>query len=143
MPADNLNNQVVEKSLELPILGKLRGKNKVTIPAMGYQMDAIAFPSSSSEQSHILTHEQSIGVNAGTSFDSDLAFDTDGPTVFGKPTLKPWADSIEALSWRYGFDHDVADGQTWNDVTFMSGVPYVEFSDIEVTILPCQISINW
>ena len=35
------------------------------------------------------------------------------------------------MPWpRIGFVWDDTDGQTWNDVTFMSGVPYVEFNDI-------------
>ena len=137
MPSDpdDLEQKAIKKSLKLPILGKAKGKNKLKVPAMAYQMDAIAFDSSRLET---LSKEQSIGVNQGSSFDKGLNFIFSGPDVFGVPTKKPWKDRVDAMAKELGFVWDDTDGQTWNDVTFMSGVPYVEFanisSDLNITV---------
>ena len=126
--SDSLNDKGILKSFKLPIQGKAKGKNKIKIPAMAYQMDAIAFDSSRLEN---LSKADSLGVNQGTSFDKSLEFIFSGPDVFGVPTTKPWQDSVDSLAHELGFEWDATDGQTWNDVTFMSGVPYVEFVDID------------
>ena len=124
---DSLDQKKVKKALDLPILGKSIGKDKVKVPAMSYQMDAIAFDTALLEN---ISKEQSIGVNKGSSFDKGINFTFTGPDVFGVPTKKPWKDRVDAMAKELGFVWDDTDGQTWNDVTFMSGVPYVEFNDI-------------